>query len=114
MDSVLSSLLILCAIIDIFITKATGAYLSLGNVTNNNASIGEGTSSITIEFSLTVLNDSRAGFSDSELRWITAGVEFANGVLLWVGQLGYYLQAATTNVSVLMFSLPLSCWLECN
>ncbi|XP_789232.3 uncharacterized protein LOC584274 [Strongylocentrotus purpuratus] len=76
---------------------ATGAYLSLGRVTNNNASIVEGTSSITIEFSLTVLNDSRAGFSDSELRWITAGVEFANGVLLWVGQLGYYLQAATTN-----------------
>nr|XP_054750773.1 uncharacterized protein LOC129256639 [Lytechinus pictus] len=77
---------------------ATAAYLSLGNVTNNNASIAEGASSITIEFALTVLNDTRAGFSDTELRWITAGVEFANGALLWVGQLGYYLQPAPTKV----------------
>ncbi|XP_071510779.1 uncharacterized protein [Diadema antillarum] len=75
---------------------ATAAYLNLGNVTNNNASSATEDSQIVIEFALTVLNDSRVGFSDDELRWITAGVEFASGILIWVGQLGYYLQPAET------------------
>ena len=68
-------------------------------MTNSGDSAVESDSQIVIEFSMTILNDSEVGFSDTDLRWITAGVEFANGMLIWVGQLGYYLQAADPPVS---------------